>query len=150
MWHFTSLYNPILQLNNTLMRTIDFTSKSAVWCFLHDMAKKIKKWAWCGLGAGLVKAWCRLGAGLIWQILYPKKLAHPVWFHGSCCWLFGVSHISSYRSCSWTTVGLLYVPTTMLSVLFSLLVYCCTIVCNISGNFGKKGFLFKVAIALKR
>ena len=91
--------------------------------FCMTWQKKIKKWAWCGLGAGLVKAWCRLGAGLIWQILYPKKLAHPVWFHGSCCWLFGVSHISSYRSCSWTTVGLLYVPTTMLSVLFSLLVY---------------------------
>ena len=132
MWHFTSLYIPILQLNNTLMRTINFTSKSVVLCFL------LKKqawcglgaglvWAWCGLGAGFVWAWCGLGAGLVqglsWQILYSKKLTHPVWFHGSCCWLFGVSHISSYRSCSWTTVGLLNVPTTMLSVLFSLLVY---------------------------
>ena len=137
--------------------------------FLHDMAKKqkLKKQAWCvgsvrawyRLGVGLVRPWCDFGAGLVcrylvqglcWQILYPKKLTHPVWFHGSCCWLFGVSHISSYRSCSWTTVGLLNVPTTMLSVLFSLLVYYYSIlVYNISRNFGKKGVLFKVGIALK-
>ena len=49
------------------MRTIDFTSKSVVWCFLHDIAKKNKKvglvWAWCGLGEGLVQAWFRGSVG---------------------------------------------------------------------------------------